>query len=304
MNNISAVIAAKQSPPYLSEVISSISSLVAEIIILDIGLDQNIVSQLKEKDNVKLVRIEQPVPYIELIREQSKQYAAHEYIMFLDPDEIVSPELSELLAQIYQSHDFISIPRKNMIMQKWIKHSRWWPDRQVRLFKKTSVIWPTHIHQQPQTTGNGYIVEAKEELALIHQSYDTFDDYITKAIRYAKAEAQELVHASTPYYLKTTIRRALSEFISRYFADDGYKDGMHGFVLAFMQMFYYFLVYFYYWDAKKYPQVPVEDIARETRHFFAQGLYETNHWSVKRKTSVSAKSISLKFQNLLLRMTK
>jgi hypothetical protein len=74
-----------------------------------------------------------------------------------------------------------------------------------------------------------------------------------------------------------------------------------GIVNAFMQMFYYFLVYFYYWDAKKYPQVPVEDIARETRHFFAQGLYETNHWSVKRKTSVSAKSISLKFQNLLLR---
>lgn len=304
MNNISAIIAAKQSPRYLFDVLDSISSLVSEIIILDIGLDKEYRTGLEKKGGLKLITIAKPVPYIELIREESKQYAHNEYILFLDPDEIISPALAELLTDIYTKHDYISIPRKNMIMQKWIKHSRWWPDRQVRLFKKDAVTWPTQIHQQPLTSGNGFIVEANEELAIIHQSYDSYDDYITKAIRYAKAEAQELVHEAAPYYLKTTIRRALSEFISRYFADDGYKDGMHGFVLSFTQMFYYFLVYFYYWEAKKYPQVPVDDITRETRHFFSQGLYETNHWSVKRKTSISAKSFTLRLQNLLLRMTK
>lgn len=304
MNNISAIIAAKQSPRYLFEVIESITNFASEIVVLDIGLDKEYRAGLEKKERVRIVTIEKPVPYIELIREESKQYAAHEYILFLDPDEILSPALAELLTDIHKQYDYISIPRKNMIMQKWIKHSRWWPDRQVRLFKKSAVTWPTQIHQQPTTSGKGYIGEAKEEVAIIHQSYDSYDDYITKAIRYAKAEAHELVHDAQPYYLKTTVRRALGEFISRYFADDGYKDGMHGFVLAFTQMFYYFLVYFYYWEGKKYPQVPVEDITREARHFFSQGLYETNHWSVKRKTSLTAKHVTLRLQNLLLRITK
>ena len=77
----------------------------------------------------------------------------------------------------------------------------------------------------------------------------------------------------------------LNEFVSRYFASDGYKDGVEGFVLAFLQMFYYFLVYFYYLETKEFKSG--EKIKEE--EFFRIGLKESLHW--KRKKSIKDKLI-------------
>lgn len=285
MENISAVIVVKNNPPFLQKVINSIVDLVFEIIIVDIGVSPELIKVLRKNKKIRIVKIKEQIPYVELIREKTKDFAKSDYVFFLDPDEIVPAKLKTIIKSHLVSYDFFRIPRKNIILGRWIKHSRWWPDYQVRIFKKNKVVWPKIIHRQPKVSGRGFEIEAKEEFALIHHNYKDLDEYLEKAKRYAKYEAKEIYEEKRIYTFVDTIKRSLNEFISRYFAAEGYKDGIQGFILAILQLFYYFLVYFYYLEMKKFKTNEKIDEAE----FFRLGLKDVLHW--KKEKSVKEKLI-------------
>jgi len=274
MDNISAVIVVKDSPLFLEKVLDSIDDLVREIILVDIGIDPLLKKNLSSYKKVKFIEMKQKVPYVEMIREKSKDFAKTEYVMFLDPDEIVSPKLKTFIKSHLITYDYFKIPRKNIIFGRWIKHSRWWPDYQIRIFKKSKVTWPKIIHRQPKVKGEGMTLEAKEDLALIHHNYQNIDEYLLKARRYAKYEAGEIFESGNPFHFKDAVTKSLNEFISRYFAASGYKDGTQGFVLAILQMIYYFFVYFYYLEMKQFKT----DEKIDEAEFFRKGLKEVLHW--------------------------
>lgn len=294
---ISAVIVVKDYPEHVFKTLDSVRSFVDEVVIGDIGIDEELLEKLKKIENVKILTITKQVPYVELIREELHAQAKGNYILVLDPDEIIPPSLTSLLKTIEGKYDYVKIPRKNIIFGKWIEHSRWWPDYQIRFFKKGAVVWSKVIHSQPKVEGSELIIEPKEENAIAHYNYKDLDEYLSKAPRYAKAEAAEILlrqraDQSDPsaglgqvvdfsYFGK----KALSEFIGRYFADEGYKDGMHGFVLAFLQMMYYFLVYFYVWELGGAKEVDQKNLLKDTVHFFSDSLHEIIFWSKKKGMS-------------------
>ncbi len=278
MNKISALIVVKDRPPFLPKVLHSIEGFADEIVIVDIGIDPELKKTLLDWKKVKIKQIKEAVPYVELIREKTKSMTAHDHILLLDPDEIVPTKLKETIHENMDKYDYFRIPRKNLIFGRWIKHSRWWPDYQIRFFKRSKVKWPTIIHRQPEASGEEYTVEAVEEQALLHYNYGSLDEYLGKAKRYAKHEAQEFLDSPSPLTFTETTRRALNEFFSRYFQGEGYKDGTHGFILAFLQMFYYFLVYFYYLEMNGFKQEKNID----TVDFFRQGLKQSLHYRKNR----------------------
>lgn len=269
---ISTIIVVKDKPCYLEKSIESILDISDEIILIDIGLTKKI--NLKKYKKIKIVKINQDIPYVELIREETKKYSKNNWLIFLDPDEIFTSDLKEIIKKNIDKADYFSIPRKNIIFNQWIKHSRWWPDYQIRVFKKDKVFWPKTLHSQPEANGNEFLVEAKEQLAIIHNNYENIDQYFEKARRYAKSEAIFLIKNNHQLTFEQTIKKSLSEFISRYFAFKGYLDGIIGFILAFLQMFYYFLVYFYYLELKNFK---INDNIKPEK-FFQKGLKETLHW--------------------------
>ena len=279
MDKITAVIVAKNHPPYLLKVIESVTELVNSVIIVDIGIEKEFVDQLANLNKVSIIKINEEIPYVELIREKIKNFAKTDYVFFLDPDEVVSPKLKILIKSHLNSYDFFKIPRKNIIFGRWIKHSRWWPDYQTRIFKKNKVVWPKIIHRQPRVSGRGFEVDAREEFAIIHHNYRDLDEYLEKARRYAKYEAKELAEEKKIFTFSDTVKRSLNEFISLYFAAEGYKDGAQGFILAIFQLIYYFLVYFYYLELKKFKSMEKIDESE----FFRLGLKEVLHWK-KQKT--------------------
>ena len=155
----------------------------------------------------------------------------------MDPDEIVPLGLKTIIREKLDAFDYFEIPRKNITFGRWIKYSRWWPDYQVRLFKKDKVIWPKIIHRQPKVSGDGYTIEPREEFALLHHNYQNIDEYLSKFQRYAKYEAKEIFESKKELTFSNAITRALNEFISRYFAGQGYKDGGQGLVLHSFKCF-------------------------------------------------------------------
>ncbi|MGB4965835.1 MAG: glycosyltransferase [Microgenomates group bacterium] len=315
MNNISVVMVVKGYSEYVFKTLESVRSLASEILIGDIGIDEELLAKLKKIENIKIVTVTKKVPYVELIREELHAQAKGDYILVLDPDEIVPPSLTTLLESSVGKYDYVKVPRKNIIFGKWIEHSRWWPDYQVRFFKKGSVVWPKVLHAQPKVDGSELLIEPSEENAIVHHNYKDLDEYLSKAPRYAKAEAAGIlkppsegrqvqddndheIDISFTYFSK----KALSEFIGRYFADDGYKDGMHGFVLAFLQMMYYFLVYFYVWELGGRKEVEQKSLLQNTLQFFSDALYEISFWGKKQGLS-NISFVKSKLHNLVRKLS-
>ncbi len=285
MDELTAIIVVKNNPPLIFKTISSVEDLAKEIIIVDIGIDINLNKKLLKNKKIRIIKIRKEILYVETIREESKKYAKTKYVFFLDPDEELPNKLKQTIKEKLFQYDYLKIPRKNIIFGKWIQYSRWWPDYQIRVFNKEKVIWPKKIHQQPEVNGQGFEITPKEEFALIHYNYQNLDEYLEKARRYAKIEAKQMIEEKISFDFNQTIKKSLNEFISRYFAFQGYKDGLHGFILSFLQMFYYFLVYFYYLESNQYKTN--EKIQPD--YFFRQALKETLHW--KKNKSLKEKII-------------
>jgi len=277
---ITGITVVKGRPDHIYSCISSLAKIADEIIVADIGMDISLREELAKHKKVTIVN-EDHVLYVELIRNKLKEKAKHEYVLFLDADEELPDTLIAEIKKEYKKHDAIRIARKNMVFGSWVQHSRWWPDFQVRLFKKSKLTWPTQIHQQPVVSGTVYEFSPEEHLSILHHNYDSIDDFVSRMMRYAKVEALEKIERKEEYHLREATQKAVSEFVSRYFAGEGYKDGMLGFTLAILQLFYSFLVYFYYWEKRKY-SADSEEPAINIRRFFAQGLSETIYWGPKR----------------------
>ena len=142
------------------------------------------------------------------------------------------------------------IPRKNIIFGKWIEHSGWYPDYQLRLFKKGKGKYAlAHYHEPLQVEGE----TEKLQEHLIHLNYESITQFIQRNLeRYAQNEADELLRKGYVFAREDAIRFPVKEFLSRYFAREGYKDGFHGLVLAMLMAASHFAVFCSIWEKKKF----------------------------------------------------
>ena len=237
---------------------------------------------------------------VETVRSQVFDLIKTDYILYLDGDESVTPSLINKLAELADGGvDYVKIPRQNYIFGSWVKASRWWPDYQVRFFKKGMVTFPTTLHSEPVVTGREVVLPATPDLAIKHLNYQNLDEWLQKNQRYARADAQDRLNSGEEFSILTACRLSVSELVSRFFAGGGYADGMHGLVLSILQSFYYFLVYAYYWEGKKYESnLSIEEIKSVPRKWFSHGLSEILFWDSKDSSFI--KKIRGKFTRKLI----
>lgn len=300
MMKITAIVVIHNNPKHVEESLSSVVDEVDEIIIGDIGMTADLSEKIKRKVS-RIIKLDPKIPFADLVKEDLKSQASGDYILYLDPDEIIPQKLWKIIKKEMKSYDYFLIPRKNLIFNKWIRYTRWWPDYQLRFFKKDQLTWPKELHPEPKAEGREFKVEAVEELAILHYNYDNINHYLEKAQRYAKFEADNYIRKNERLTFQQTVEKSVSEFISRFFAEQGYRDGMHGLVLSTIQMFYYFLVYFYYWELKKYDDSDSKNAVSGVHSFFTNILYETNYWMIKRNLVNWFVAIKLKISSIFLK---
>jgi glycosyltransferase involved in cell wall biosynthesis len=194
--------------------------------------------------------------FVEPARNFAIEKATGDWVLILDADEVIPQTLIPKLKELanLNEYDFVRIPRKNIIFGRWLKHSGWWPDLLIRYFKKGYVSWNEEIHSVPITRGIGLDLPAEEENAIIHYHYQTISQYLERLNRYTDQEANQLVGSGYKFSLKDLIIAPRDEFLRRFFAWEGYKDGTHGFVLSFLQAFSFFVTYLKVWEKEKWPQ--------------------------------------------------
>lgn len=276
---ISAVVVVHDQVDLLQKCLASVEKWVDEIIIIDLESKGDIKS-VATKFNAKYYS-HKLVSIVEAVRQESLKYATYEYVLFIDPDETMPTSLATDLVKKIKSgeYDYFVTPRQNYVFGKLLQYSRWWPDPQTRIFRYNKVVWGKALHQEVVSTGVGYSYPDDKAFAIHHDNYRTIDEFISKNMRYAKADAQGRVDSNDPLTLSHAMRLSVSEFISRFFEGHGYKDGMHGLVLGILQSFYYFMVYTYYWEAVGYKDLETKDtIMSFPRTWFSHGFSESMYW--------------------------
>ncbi len=84
----------------------------------------------------------------------------------------------------------------------------------------------------------------------------------------------------------------MGEFLSRFFAGEGYKDGLHGLILSSLQGFSTLLVYLYIWEEQGFKPIHHSKLIQRWPHWFSQKSKELAYWiyTVKIHTTQSAKA--------------
>ncbi|HTK03888.1 MAG TPA: glycosyltransferase family 2 protein, partial [Alphaproteobacteria bacterium] len=162
----------------------------------------------------------------------------------LDPDEQLSESLKIKLREVVEENIYnaVNIPRKNIIFDKWISHSNWWPDQQIRFFKKGAVSWPDTIHTYPEVSGAILNLPVQESLAILHFNYSSINEFIEKQNRYSTIEANNRLKSRENFSWFKFFWWPIREFLVRYIKHFGFLDGIHGLVLVYLMMFYKMMV--------------------------------------------------------------
>ncbi len=245
---ISVVINSLNEAENIEKAIKSVS-WASEIIVCDMHSEDNTV-EIAKRMGAKVI-FHKKTDYVEPARNFAISKTSHEWIFVLDADEQVPASLSERIQQLIKKpilSNFVEISRKNIIFGKWIKGTGWWPDYQIRFFKKGAVIWQDKIHSRPQTKGVGLTLEPEEKWAIVHYNYQTVGQFIDRMNRYTQIQADELKSLGYKFRWQDLFEKPLDEFLSRFFAKYGYKDGLHGLSLSLLQAFSFLILYLKLWQ--------------------------------------------------------
>lgn len=275
-SKISVVINTLNEEKNISRAISSVKSFADEIVVVDMESGDN-TREIAKKLGAKIFT-HKKVGYVEPARNFAISKAVNPWILILDADEEVPPPLITQIQKILKEPkaDYFRIPRKNIIFGKWIKHARWWPDMNIRLFKKGHVSWNEVIHAVPMTQGVGGDIEEKEDLAIIHHNYTSLEDYIARMNNYTTQHARIKIDEGYKFSWKDIVVKPTGEFLSRYFYGQGYKDGLHGLALSALQAFSEFTVYLKIWQSEKFSE---KDLTlEEVTSLFQTQEKEVHYW--------------------------
>lgn len=275
-SKISVVINALNEEKNLPRAIASVKGFADEIVVVDMQSDDSTASLAKSLG--AKVFSHKRTGYVEPARNFAVEKAVNSWVLVLDADEEVPASLSKEMQKILKrpKADYYRIPRKNIIFGRWMKYSRWWPDYNIRFFKKGSVSWNEVIHAVPMTRGVGGDLEDREDLAIIHHHYDSIEQYIERMNLYTSRHAELKMREGYKFSWKDTLVRPANEFFSRYFFGEGYRDGLHGLSLSFLQAFSELVLYLKVWQGEKFTSKDID--VRDVVSLMRDEEKELHYW--------------------------
>lgn len=280
MDKLSVVVSAFNSEAKIKDCLESVS-WADEIIFVDnystdrtLKIAQKYTSKIFIRPNKAMLNINKNFGFTK---------ATNDWILSLDSDERASSELKEeILLAINNKLSTANgywIPRKNIIFGKWIKHTGWYPDCQLRLFKKgKGRFLEEHVHEMIKIEGKTEYLKNH----IIHYNYETILQFLQKLGNiYAPNEAEQLLKNGYEFDWKDSIRFPTKEFLSRFFAREGYKDGFHGLMLSFLMGFYHFVVFTNIWERLKFREIDNGNLLLETGKEMRKSYRDLNFWFSK-----------------------
>lgn len=228
----------------LSRTLSAIIDIAEEIIIID-SFSKDRTCEIAREYGVKIFR-EEWTGFVDQKNSAIKK-CTKEWILMLDADEVVSPQLKVSLINEIQNPcaDAYYINRKTHYLGKLMNYA-WQPDWNLRLANRfAQPVWKGgRVHESLQTQGR----TAKLNGEIIHYSYNGIKHHFEKTIRYAEISAQSYYEKGKRASIVNILINPAYAFIRLYFLRRGMLDGVRGFIAAISSAFGTFMKYAFLWE--------------------------------------------------------
>jgi glycosyltransferase involved in cell wall biosynthesis len=157
--------------------------------------------------------------------------ASGEWVLSIDADERVPAELAREIRAAIERGDWAGyrIKRKTFFLGRYLRHGGWYPDRVLRLAKRSAARFSTDaVHERLDVTGSVGDLDCD----MLHMSYRSIDDVLAKQCRYARLSAQVRRERGWRGGLAAALARSASTFFKHYLLQLGFLDGSRGLVAA------------------------------------------------------------------------
>ena len=197
--------------------------------------------------------IEHEWPGFAAQKQFAAEHASHDWILSLDADERVSDELRAVILNLRKSEesqlaDGYSIARRAFYMGRWIRGGGWYPDRQLRLYKKSQGHWGSaHIHESVQMNPGARVEMLSGDL-LHYPGSDAAEHHRLIGERYAPLAARQMFEdgrRTSPFKIAVVGPAA---FFRSLILKGGFRDGLAGFSIARFAAHHAFLKYLMLWE--------------------------------------------------------
>ena len=222
---LSVAIITRNAAALLERCLASVA-FAEEVVVVDSGSTDGTV-ELAARHGARVVRKEW------LGFGAQKQFAvdaaSHEWVLCVDADECLSPELREaVVAELKAPRGFVyAIPRRNRFLGRWLKHGEGYPDWNVRLFHREHARWGGEtVHEKIVTRSP--VLRLRGDL--LHDSAETLEKYLDKQNRYTSLQAESLRAAGRRANALQLVLSPLLRFIKFYLLRLGFLDGVPGLV--------------------------------------------------------------------------
>lgn len=176
--------------------------------------------------------------------------AVHDWILNLDADEEVSPELAIEIQQVLERDEGkniqgYSLPRLSKYLGRWIHYGGWYPNRLLRLANRRHGSWSEpDVHEEWIVSGT--VLPLKYDL--FHYPFLSIQDQVTTNLRYSTQGSETLRKKGKRKSLLHLLLKPLGKFIETYIVKQGFRDGIAGFIISVNAAHSIFLKYAYLFD--------------------------------------------------------
>ncbi len=172
--------------------------------------------------------------------------ARNTWVLSLDADEVILPELAEEIAAVLArdpAENGFTIRRRNFIGDYWVRSGGWYPSPQLRLFRKEKFRYEeAAVH--PRAFMDDPCGHLKNDM--LHYSFRDLEDMFAKLNNQTTREAQKWFDNKKPMRLGHFLWRTADRFCRSYIGKKAWKDGLLGFVIAYTSGLYQFISYLMY----------------------------------------------------------
>lgn len=275
---LTVIIATHNEEANIGTCLDSVKKIADEILVADGESSDRTVEIAQSKGAVVLPMTNKRMFHFN--KEEAREHAEGEWILFLDADEIVTPELAHEIQTVLDgthseidlsqnklfgihmqnigSRDHVSfeqtppihgyfIARKNYFLGRYLMHSGVFPDGVIRLVRNGKAYWPCKdVHETMIVDGGvSWLNEP-----MIHMADPTFSRYLARANRYTSLTADSLQQSKLPINILTAwnflVWKPMVTFSLLFFRHKGFLDGFSGFVWSLFSGFHYSMAYVKY----------------------------------------------------------
>jgi glycosyltransferase involved in cell wall biosynthesis len=237
---ISAVVITYNEEKRLADALESVGGIASEIIVVDSFSSDDTVNVAKNYTDKVFKR---KWTNFSDQKNFANSKASFPWILSLDADERLSPDLRGeilLLKEGEPSCSGFSMPRQVYYLGKWIRHSGWYPDRRVRLFRKDKARWEgEYVHENLVVEGK---IE-KLEGSVHHFTYRNISEHLERINNFSQLGAQKLYSNKKKCRWYHLVFLPFFRFAKSFFLKAGFLDGFPGFVISVLNGYSIFVRY-------------------------------------------------------------